>query len=318
MTGGPGAAALASRTLAAQPAAAINYGILGDAAKGLGRYDQAAAAYKSLARLQPGLVASVLGARLEWLQGNRRGALLSFENAVMDGDRHPALLAWSQAGYANAIFEDSGVLGAEQTYLAALRSDSRALTALAGLTRLRAGQGRLAEATDLLHRAVSLAPLPAYLTELADVYTLRGQREQAGASLQRGWDAYGQQSARGVDVALLQTEAALDHGRRIPDAAIVARRALASSQDSETADRAAWVLYLAGQSQAAWTAESGAINHGLKSATTYFHAGLILDRLHDPLTAFSYLRAAVMLNPNFSIQYAPSLGTALRRLAGRH
>ena len=318
MTGGPGAAALASRTIAAQPAAAINYGILGDAAKGLGRYDQAAAAYKSLARLQPGLVASVLGARLEWLQGNRRGALLSFENAVMDGDRHPALLAWSQAEYANAIFEDSGVLGAEQTYLAALRSDSRAPAALTGLTRLRAGQGRLAEATDLLHRAVSLAPLPAYLTELADVYTLRGQREQAGASLQRGWDAYGQQSARGVDVALLQTEAALDHGRRIPDAAIVARRALASSQDSETADRAAWVLYLAGQSQAAWTAESGAINHGLKSATTYFHAGLILDRLHDPLTAFSYLRAAVMLNPNFSIQYAPSLGTALRRLAGRH
>jgi tetratricopeptide (TPR) repeat protein len=82
-------------------------------------------------------------------------------------------------------------------------------------------------------------------------------------------------------------------------------------------DTLAWVLYQNRKYGDAWNAEKQALRLGTHFALFYFHAGMIQEKRGNLVKAQNYLSQALMLNPNFSILYAPAAQRELVKLNQR-
>jgi tetratricopeptide (TPR) repeat protein len=315
----------------AQKALAVGSGdpspwaIAGDALADMGDYQNAADAYSMLKTVygsedEQQAILYQRDSRMSYLRlvaGDAQGAIQLMQGAVQTATamHMPAEnIAWSDYQLGEEYFQTGDIAHAEQAYLAALRLYPGYYRALAGLAKVRSSAGNYRAAAALYDKAIAAVPYPEYAAALGDVYRAIGDSNKA----QKEFDLVefiGHLS--GINKQIHNRELALfyaDHGIKLDQAVVLARRELEVRHDVYTWDVLAWALFKHGEAKEADAAISHALSQGTRDAQLFFHAGMIYADLGDSARAQEFLHRALMINPHFHPIYAETARQTLARL----
>lgn len=308
------AADLARQAIRIHGENAEDYANLGDAEANLGNYSAMVHAYQRMNDLKPSLAAYNRASYARWLYGDVRGATRFMVLAIRAGSTQPENVAWCETQLGDDYFNAGFVLGAQSEYRAALKLFPHYARALAGLGAVEAALGHYSAATRYYRQAIAIVPLPQFLASLGDLYASHGNAAAAKkqyAVIHFIDHIYTVNHVRyGIDEAQFDA----DHNQNLAQALQLARAESVQRHDIGTMDTLAWVLYKNGRYAEAWTAEQHALRLHTAFAPYLFHAGMIQVKLGKLVEAQSYLQSALMLNPNFSVLYAPIARAELLRL----
>lgn len=300
---------------AINPYRAQVYGIIGDAQVELGRYEEAMESIQKMVDTRPSLSSYSRVAYLRELQGDREGAIEAMQRAITAGNPASAETRWVQMQLGHLYFNQGDLAQAEQIYAQILSTRADDVFALGGIARIRAAQGKYAEAIDLYRQISIQHPLPEFVIALGDLYMVTGQPEEAERQydLVRAIQQLHASAGVRVDLELALFEA--DHSHDPPQTVKRAREAYAQRPNIFAADALAWALYGDGQYTEAQRYSQEALRLGTRDALLYYHAGLIAYALEDYSAAREYLQQALAINPYFSLRYAPAARELVQNLA---
>jgi tetratricopeptide (TPR) repeat protein len=303
---------LARRAVELERSNADAYGILGDALVELGRYGAGFAAYNRMAALEPNLASFTRIAHARELLGKPGGAAAALRLAVEAGAASEENTAWALVQLGNLLADGGRPGPAAAAYRAALARFPGFVHARAGLARVAAARRRYDAAVAQYRRVVDLAPLPQYAVALSDVLRAAGRAAEA-----RRADALVLRLARLLEAAGVRTELEtalfdLDRGRHLAGALARARAAYAAAPSIHAEDVLAWALYRNGRCEEARAHSARALRLGTHDALKLFHRGMIERCLGNRAAARAALARAVVLNPHFSLRWAPVARDGLR------
>ena len=324
------ALSLAQQALALNPRDITPYALIGDAHCEMGDYQQAWADYARLSSPQnPQASAQFALSGMQYLDESRESVqnlLTGKTTAAVEHmraavnisiDSHMAVesIAWSQFSLGEAYLQLGNLAGARAAYSAALKTYPNYHRALAGLAKVSAAEGHLAEAIELYKQAIGVIPLPAYAAALGDVYAKAGNSAEA----RKNYDLVEyiarlntfNQSVYNRELAVFYA----DHDVHLPQALALARKEFEVRHDIYTWDALAWTLYKNDQPQEAAAAIKEALHLETKDPLILFHAGMIYQRLGENARAEDYLRSAIALNPQFHVFYADLAKATLQSLS---
>ncbi len=275
---------------------------VGDSQLEIGDYIKAAATFATLARVQPGAAVTARLAHLAALQGHGvEAASLADQagtEARAEGTDGTALAFYDYLrGF--LAFQAGDLSRASSAYEAALVDWPGSYTALEGLAKVRAAQGRTGDAISLYRQAIAIVPQPAYLAELGDLYQLSGQSALADQQYQTVRAIAQLQASQPTvyDRQLVLFD--VNHGQDVAAAVALAERELAVRKDVYGWDAYAWALLAAGRAGEADAAMTHALSLGTVDALLSYHAGMIAHALGDDGRARTSLETALKLNPGF-------------------
>lgn len=309
----------AKLAIAQKPSQAYAYGALGDAMMGLGRYEDAAAAYEQMVTIEPDLPAFSRQALLFTLTGHPKDAESLWSGALdrAANDDVPEHAAWVHAQIANFDFLLGDIDGAETHYEASLAVFPQYVHALAGLGRVAAANGDYSKAMDYYNRAINVVPIPEYVIALGDVYAALGDAKQASAQ----YDLVGAidqlYTANGVNLDLQIALFNADHGRDIAVTVARAKSAYAQQPSVQAADVLAWTLFKAGEVEDARSNVEQALRTNTIDPLILFHAGMIYKASGDNARASTLLARVEQQAPHFSVLYSETARQALEDTASR-
>jgi tetratricopeptide (TPR) repeat protein len=211
---------------------------------------------------------------------------------------------------ADVLFIAGRIAEARARYEEILKGVPKQHDATAGLGRVRAAQGKLAEAIGLYERAVAIGPDAHMLAALGDLYAKIGDTERARATYDRLERTVSGQPEHARSLAAFYA----DYDRQVPRALEIARDELAHRKDVYGYDTLAWALLKNGRGAEAADAIAEALKLGTKDAKLHYHAGMIALRLGDRAKARDELRRALAINPHFSLRDADEARRALAPL----
>jgi tetratricopeptide (TPR) repeat protein len=307
---------LAQQAVDLRPDAAYAYGAFGDALMGLGRYDEAAAAYADMHRIEPSLGSYSRLALLAQAYGRTGQALDCWREAlaIADSSDIPEHEAWARAQIANLAFNAGNLVEAHAQYQASLAALPDYVHALAGLGRVAAARGDFDGAIAHYTEALAGVPLPEYAAALGDVYEAAGDAQRAADQYALVEAVAALHEANGVDLDLQIALFNADHHRDL-GATVERARALYEAQPSiAAADALAWALYQRGDIAAARVAIAGALRTGTREPSILFHAGMIERASGDSAAALAHLDDTLRANPQFSVRHAPVARAAFDQL----
>jgi tetratricopeptide (TPR) repeat protein len=257
---------------------------------------------------------------LRFVAGDTQGAIRLMRSAVrtaMETHMPAENIAWSQYQLGEELFLAGETSAAEKAYLASLDESPNYYRALAGLAKVRASQGRYADAAKLYNAAISRVPYPEYAAALGDIYHKLGQPEDANKQYELvefiGYLSQLNRQIHNRDLALFYA----DHDLKLHESLALAQKELEVRRDIYTWDVLAWSLFKNDKLQEAAEAISHALAQGTKDPQLFFHAGMIYERLGDSLKAKEYLQRALETNPEFQITYAETARQTLDRMNKR-
>ena len=315
----------------AQKALAVGSGdpspwaIAGDALADMGDYQNAAEAYSRLKLVygsedEQQAISYQRDSRMSYLRlvaGDAQGAIQLMQGAVKTAtEMHmPAEnIAWSDYQLGEEYFQTGDTPHAEQAYLASLQLYAGYYRALAGLAKARSTQGNYREAAALYDKAIAAVPYPEYAAALGDVYRALGESDKAQKEFELvefiGHLSEINQQIHNRDLALFYA----DHGIKLDQAVVLARRELEVRHDVYTWDVLAWTLFKHGESKEAAAAMSHALSQGTRDVQLFFHAGMIYADLGDSARAQGFLQQALAINPHFHPIYAETARQTLAKL----
>ena len=308
------------------------YAIVGDAYADMGEYDQAAAAYARLTPLdeqtpQPH-TAYVRDSRISYLKfisGDTASAIRLMQSAVAAGieARLPKEnLAWLNFELGEYYFQAGDAEAADASYLAALITHPGDYRALAALGKVRANQGKFADAIALYQKAIAVVPMPIYVAELGDLYAKAGNSPEAQKQYQLveyiALLGHVNQVLHNRDLALFYA----DHDKNLSESVALAHKEFEVRHDVYTWDALAWALYKGGKYPDAEQAMDQALRFNTRDALLLYHAGMISAQLGQTVQAEQQLTTALKINPRFHVLYADAarkqlalLQTQLRQTA---
>ena len=299
------------------------FAIVGDADADMGEYNKAAAAYARLTPRDMVLSPRAAYARdsrlsyLDFIAGNTSKAISLMKTAVAEGiaaQLPRENLAWLYYELGEYLTQSGDSLAANAAYLTALETHPGDYRALAGLAKLRANNGRYAEASDLYARAIAVVPMPIFVAELGDVYAKTGHlaeaKQQYGLVVYIGLLGKINQVLHNRDLALFYA----DHDQQLPEALALAQKEFEVRHDIYTWDALAWALYKNGRLAEAHDASAHALEHGTQDALLLYHAGVIAAKLGDSASARKDLTQALAINPHFHLIYADAAAAQLAAL----
>jgi tetratricopeptide (TPR) repeat protein len=280
-------------------------GNLGDAEANLGNYPAMTTAYQKMVDAKPGLTSYNRAAYVRWLNGDLRGAVRYMLLAIRVGSTQPENVAWCESELGDYLFADGAVLPAAAEYRAALKAFPHYARALAGLATTQAAIGNTKAAEKLYREAISIVPLPQYLTSLGDLQASLGDR--AGAARQYATIHLIEQlfAINHVRYGVEEAQFDAEHNQNLTSALKIAERETQTRHDYLAEDTLAWALYKNGQYSEAWKAESSAMRLGTRLALLDFHAGMIQAKLGHLVEAQSFLHNVLMVNSHFNPLDAP-------------
>ncbi len=297
------------------------FAIVGDAETDMGQYDKASLAYARLTPPDMTLAPHAAYARdsrtayLHFVAGDTAEAIHLMKVAVTEGveaQLPQENLAWLYFELGEFLTQAGDTLSANAAYVAALQTHSGDYRALAGLAKLRANNGRYAEAIVLYNKAIAVVPMPIFVGELGDLYAKIGDQAEARQQYKLveyiGLLGKINQVLHNRDLALFYA----DHDIKLPESLILAQKEFEVRHDIYTWDALAWALYKNGRFAEANKASENALQHGTRDSLLLFHAGMIADKLGDSDQARKDLTEALAINPHFHLIYA---GVAQQRLA---
>ncbi len=276
---------------------AISLGLTSDALVELGRYDEAVRVTQRMLDRYPGLPAMTRAAHLRFLYNDLDGAIELYRAALDAPGADATARAWVHLQLADLHLQ-AGQPAAAERHAAAARPYS-GLAALLALGRIRAQQGRSAEALALFREALRAQPSPEYAFAAYEVAreasntteVLRQQRLLEGMARLDGSQLYAR-----IFAAFLA-----DLPGRSGEAVALAQREYETRPDLYSHIGLAWALYRDGD---------------LRGAAEHCRAALRLDT-PDPLLRY---RGAVILRAAGDTERAQTLQrqalAAQPRLAG--
>jgi tetratricopeptide (TPR) repeat protein len=289
------------------------FAIVGDAYADMGEYEKAGVAYGRLTPRDMTLSPRAAYARdsrisyLKFIAGDTAGAINLMKTAVTEGveaQLPSENLAWLyyELGEYDAQAGDSA--SADSAYLAALTIHPGDYRALAALGKLRANNGRYAEAILLYQKAIAVVPMPIFVVELGDLYAKSGNQTEAQKQYALveyiGLLGHINQVLHNRDLALFYA----DHDVKLAEALDLAQKELEVRHDVYTWDALAWALYKNGKLTEAAKASEKAMQFGTRDSLLLFHAGMIAERLGQREQARNELKEALQINPHFHLIYA--------------
>jgi tetratricopeptide (TPR) repeat protein len=299
------------------------FAIVGDAYADMGEYDRAAAAYAKLTPRDMTLSPHAAYARdsrlayLKFVAGDTDEAIELMRQSVAEGVEAQLPrenMAWLYFELGEFETQAGDTSSADAAYLAALNTHRGDYRALAALGKLRANNGRFAEAIVLYQKAIAVVPMPIFIAELGDLYARTGN--QAEAQKQYALVEYigllGKinQVLHNRDLALFYA----DHDMKLPEAVDLAQKELEVRHDIYTWDALSWALFKNGRLQEAASASEKAMRMGTNDPMLLYHAGMIADGLGQREKALSELRRALQINPHFHLVYAKAASEKLAAL----
>ncbi len=289
------------------------FAIVGDAQADMGEYDRAALAYARLTPPDMTLAPRAAYARdsrmayLSFIAGNTADAIRLMKTSVSEGiaaQLPQENLAWLYYELGDFFSQAGDALSANSAYLTALETHPGDYRALAGLAKLRATNGRHAEAIELYQRAIAVVPMPIFIADLGDLYARSGKQVDADKQYQLveyiGRLGKINQVLHNRDLALFYA----DHDLKLPEALTLAQKEFEVRHDIYTWDALAWALYKNGRYPEAANASAKAMHHGTRDALLIFHAGMIAAKSGHGDAARRDFAEALAINPHFHLLYA--------------
>jgi tetratricopeptide (TPR) repeat protein len=302
------------------------FAIVGDGYADMGDYDKAAVAYSKLTPRDMTLSPRAAYARdsrlayLKFIAGDTEGAIRLMKTAVTEGieaQLQSENLAWLYYELGEFSTQAGDAASADAAYLAALNTHPGDYRALAALARLRANNGRYAEAIMLYQEAIAVVPMPIFIAELGDLYAKSGNRTEAQKQYALveyiGLLGHINQVLHNRDLALFYA----DHDTKLAEALDLAQKELEVRRDVYTWDALAWALYKNGKLEEAAKASEKAMHFGTRDALLLFHAGMIADGLGHREQARNELEKALQINRHFHLIYADIAEKRLMMLVAR-
>jgi tetratricopeptide (TPR) repeat protein len=295
------------------PANGAVYGVIGDALLELGRYDDAFATFQKMVDISPGLASYARVSYARELQGDVPGAVLAMR-AAREVAGSPQDAAWAAFQLGELAWNAGDTREAGRRYHEAVQLDPSWVPPLAGLAKVAWARGRLRDAIARYREVVERYPAPEHVVALGDLLTMAGNRDEARHQYGLARAEADLFRANGVNVDLELALFDADHGR--PRAAVAAARTEWARRTSvHVADAYAWALHAVGRDARALRLENRALALGTRSALFRYHRGMIEAALGRHNAARRDLRAAMSINPFFSILGAPRARGELERLA---
>jgi tetratricopeptide (TPR) repeat protein len=304
------------------------WAIAGDALADMGDYKGASEAYSHLQsaygsedeKLAYSYERNSRMSFLRFVAGDTQGAIQLMGSAVrtaIETRMPPENIAWSRYQLGEELSLAGELSAAENAYLTSLDDYPGYYRALAGLAKVRASQGRFLDALKLYNQAIAKVPYPEYAAALGDIYRQLGQLDNAKKQYQLveliGYLSQVNRQIHNRDLALFYA----DHDLKLPESLALARNELEVRRDIYTWDVLAWSLLKNDKPQEASEAISHALEQGTKDPQLFFHAGMIYEKLGDPLKAQEFLRRALETNPKFHVAYAETARQTLDRINQR-
>ncbi|HKT58442.1 MAG TPA: hypothetical protein VJQ46_00225 [Gemmatimonadales bacterium] len=273
-------------------------GMVAEAAMELGRYDEAAHLFGTLATYQADLGTAPRLARWAELRGRPEEARRLLRQALDEAKRRHGLpreqLAWFHLRLGDLALRTGHLHEADhelEAGLAILPGDYRLLGTLARLEAVRQRWRPAAEAGEL---AIAHALDPATLGLLSDTWRALGDSTKAS------------EFDRAMALSVLRQPGAyhrawslylLDHGRDVAAVLANVRRELETRQDIYGYDLLAWALHSAGRDREAREPMARALGLKTQDAMLFYHAGMIELALGDTAAAREWLHRALAVNP---------------------
>ena len=299
-----------------------SFAIVGDAYADMGEYDKAGVAYGRLTPRDMTLSPRAAYARdsrlsyLKFIAGDTPAAIALMKTAVTEGveaQLQSENLAWLYYELGEYYTQAGDASSADAAYLAALNTHPGDYRALAALGKLRANNGRYAEAIVLYQKAIAVVPMPIFVAELGDIYARSGNQAEAKKQYALveyiGLLGHINQVLHNRDLALFYA----DHDMKLAESLDLAQKELEVRHDVYTWDALAWALYKNGKLTEAAKASEKATQFGTQDPLLLFHAGMIADRLGQPDQARAALKEALQINPRFHLIYANEAQQRARR-----
>jgi tetratricopeptide (TPR) repeat protein len=258
------------------------YGFLTDAHAELGDYDEAEEACQWMLDLRPGNIPGLTrAAYLRELFGDLDGASELMREAY---DRTPPAevedRAWLLTQLAHLQLQAGHADRAEPLLNEALALFPGYHYALAQLAKVRAAQGRHAEAVDLLRKRYSAASHPENLHALAEALDRAGRREEARKAF-TDFEAQALKESVGWDNANRELVFYYaGHSRKPAEALRIAQLEFARRKDVYTRDAYAWALHANGRTREAREQIDLALAVGIKDPEVLARAAVI-ERARD-------------------------------------
>jgi tetratricopeptide (TPR) repeat protein len=247
------------------------------------------------------------------LQGDLAGATRLFELARQSA-QSPADAAFAHYYLGELAWNRHDLDGAEAAFRRAVSLDPSFPPPAAGLARIAWARSDLPGAIARYQAVVERYPVPQYVGELGDLYTVSGQPEAAA----RQWALLRAQErllkANGVDTDLELSLSRADHGLDLPEGLAAAQAEWGRRHSVLVADALGWQLHANHRDAEALGYADEALRLGTKNPLHLFHRGMIEKALGHDDDARRDLRAAVELNPRFSILHAATAARALEEL----
>jgi len=289
------------------------FAIVGDAYADMGEYEKARVAYGRLTPRDMTLSPRAAYARdsrlsyLKFIAGDTTGAISLMKTAVTEGieaQLPSENLAWLYYELGEYFSQAGDLASADSAYIAALNTHPGDYRSLAALARLRANNGRYAEAIALYQRAIAVVPMPIFIAELGDLYAKTGNEAESQKQYALveyiGLLGHINQVLHNRDLALFYA----DHDRKLAEALDLAQKELEVRHDVYTWDALAWALYKNGKLTEAAKASKTALQFGTRDSLLLFHAGMIAEAVGQRELARSELKEALRINPHFHLIYA--------------
>ena len=256
----------ARRAVAAAPYTARGYGLVGDALLELGRYEQAFATFDRMVAIKPTLAGYARVAYARELTGRPRAAIEAMELAL-DAAGPPEPTAWTLVELGKLHFGLGETRGGRVARSGPRSSPSPATpSALDGLARVEAADGRLPRAITLQRRAVETVPLPHLVAQLGDLLEAAGREREAREQFALVGAIDRLQAANGVNADLETALFRADHGIRLNETVDLARKARAARPSIHGDDALAWALARAGRCGEARTYSQRSLRLGTQDA----------------------------------------------------
>ena len=291
------------------------YGYLVDANVELGNYAAAEEAAQWMLDIRPGNVPGLTrAAYLRELFGDVDGSIELMEMAYRQTPPNELEdRAWILTHIAHLRLSTGDVKRADQVLQQALALFPNYHYALANLAKVRASQGKLADAADLLRQRYQNAAHAENAYDLAVALTRAGKSDE-GKAFFAEFEAKAKKEIAAADNAnreLIFYYA--DFANRPDEALRIAQQEFERRKDVYTLDAYSWALAMNSRNDEARQHLQDALAVGVRDSQLLYHAGIIAERAGDVARAANLLRQSLEVNP--VSEYAEAARAALARVS---